>query len=66
MDRMVFEKTVMKAFGIEDCLAPIVYSLLSMQNTRQSANNTIEPFDSNNGFGYDEISMVAESATPYL
>ncbi len=66
LDRMVFEKTVMKAFGIEDCLAPIVYSLLSMQNTRQSANNTIEPFDSNNGFGYDEISMVAESATPYL
>lgn len=65
LDRMVFEKTVMKAFGIEECLASIVYSLLSMQNTRQGVNNSVEPFDSNSEFGYNKIARVAESAIPY-
>lgn len=66
MDRMIFEKNVMKAYGISDYLAPIVYSLLSMQNTRQGVVNDIMPFDSEDGFGYRKISVIAEEAAKYL
>lgn len=66
IDRMVFEKTVMKAFGVEEYLPSIVYSLLSMQSTRIGVVNDVASFDCGSRFGYNDIAMVAESATPYI
>lgn len=65
-DRMVFEKTIMKAYGIEKYLASMIYSLLSMQNTRLSAKKTIAPLDPDNLYGYQDISLVAKTAQPYM
>lgn len=66
IDRMVFEKTVMKAFGVEEYLPSIVYSLLSMQSTRIGVVNDVASFDCGSRFGYNDIAMVAESSTPYI
>ena len=62
LDRMVFEKTVMKAFGIEEYLAPIIYSLLSMQNTRHTAVTGTIPLNSDIVFGDNEIARIAKIA----
>lgn len=39
-DRIEFERTVFKSFGIEDCYEKICQSLLSMQQTRATAKET--------------------------
>lgn len=65
-DRMIFEKTVMYAFGIENYLAPIIYSLLSMQNARLCTKGEIEPLNLDSMYGYQEIGIVAESSNPYI
>lgn len=63
-DRIAFEKTVLKAYGMEDYFASIIYSLLSMQNTRLCVKGTVTPFDTNDLYGYQDIREAATSVEP--